>query len=155
MEEGYNHRPHSALNGQTPAERFQQDERRIRFASVEECREAFLWEESRRVDKAGCVKLMGKFYEVGVKLIGKTVDVRYDPFDFSLVEVWRNGKMIGTAALLVIQEYNDIVDEAPEIKPAPDGSRLLKVLEEKSRNRLKQRFGAISFRSLEGGDKDV
>ena len=122
VEEGYNHRPHSALNGQTPAERFQQDERRIRFASAEECREAFLWEESRRVDKAGCIKLMGRLYEVGVKLIGKTVDIRYDPFDLMLVEVWRNGKMKGTASPLVIKEYNDNSgDEAPEIKPAPDG----------------------------------
>jgi transposase InsO family protein len=156
VEEGYNHHPHSALNGQTPAERFQQDERRIRFAGVEECRDAFLWEESRRVDKAGCVKLIGKFYEVGVKLIGKTVDIRYDPFDLALVEVWRNGQMKGTASPLVIPEYNDnTADEAPEISPSPNGSRLLKVLDEKSKNRLKQRFGAISFRSLEGSDKNV
>jgi hypothetical protein len=42
-----------------------------------------------------------------------------------------------------------------ETKPAPNSSRLLKVLEEKSKNRLKQRFGAISFRSLEGGERDV
>ena len=156
VDEGYNHRPHSALNGQTPAERFQQDERRIHFASTEECRDAFLWEESRRVDKAGCVKLSGKLYEVGVKLIGKTVDIRFDPFDLALVEVWHNGKKKGTASPLVIPEYNEsTADEEPEINPSPNGSRLLKVLDEKSRNRLKQRFGAISFRSLEGGDKDV
>jgi transposase InsO family protein len=156
VEEGYNHHPHSALDGQTPAERFQQDERRIRFASPEECRQAFLWEESRRVDKAGCIKLSGTFYEVGINLIGKTVDIRFDPFDLSLVEVWRNGKMVGTAAPLVIKEFNDSQkDEVAETRPAPDGSRLLKVLEEKSRNRLKQRFGAISFRSLEGDDKGV
>ena len=156
VEEGYNHRPHSALNGKTPAERFQQDERRIRFASPEECREAFLWEESRRVDKAGCIKLSGTFYEVGVKLIGKTVDIRFDPFDLALVEVWHNGKKKGTASPLVIQEYNDhAVDEELEIGPSPNGSRLLKVLDEKNKNRLKQRFGAIPFRSLDGGDKDV
>ena len=146
VEEGYNHRPHSALDGKTPAERFQQDERRIRFASPEECRDAFLWEESRRVDKAGCIKLMGKFYEVGVKLIGKTVDIRYDPFDLALVEVWHNGKKKGTAALLVIPEYNEsTVDEEPEISLSPNGSRLLKVLDDKSKNRLKQRFGADLF----------
>jgi hypothetical protein len=93
---------------------------------------------------------------VGVKLIGKTVDVRFDPFDLSLVEVWRNGKMVGTASPLIIREFNDNQkDEAVETKPAPNGSRLLKVLEEKSKNRLKQRFGAISFRSLEGGERDV
>ena len=62
---------------------------------------------SRRVDKAGCIKLSGKFYEVGVKLIGKTVDIRFDPFDLALVEVWHNGKKKGTASPLVIQEYND------------------------------------------------
>ncbi len=156
VEEGYNHRPHSALDGKTPAQRFQEDERRIRFANVEECREAFLWEESRRVDKAGCIKLSGTLYEVGINLIGKTVDIRFDPFDLSLVEVWQNGKMAGTASPLVIKEFNDNAgEETPDVRPAPDGSRLLRVLEEKSKNRLRQRFGAISFRSLEGGDKDV
>jgi len=156
VEEGYNHRPHSALGGRGPAERFQQDERRIRFASIEECRQAFLWEESRRVDKAGCVKLKGRLYEVGLALIGKTVDIRYDPFDLDLVEVWQNGKMKGTASPLVIKEFSDSAgEEIPAGSPEPNGSRLLKVLEEKNKNRLRQRFGAISFRSLDGGDKNV
>ncbi|MDH7576869.1 MAG: hypothetical protein QHH75_03390 [Bacillota bacterium] len=64
--------------------------------------------------------------------------------------------MKGTAAPLVIKEFSDSAgEEIPAGSPTPDGSRLLKVLEEKSKNRLQRRFGAISFRSLDGGDKNV
>ena len=36
LEEGYNHKPHSAVNNQTPASVFAGDARKLRFASPEE-----------------------------------------------------------------------------------------------------------------------
>ena len=42
LEEGYNHKGHSALGQETPAARFAGDPRPIRFATAEELREAFL-----------------------------------------------------------------------------------------------------------------
>lgn len=98
------------------------------FVSLEECREAFLWEESRRVDKTGCIKLQGRFYEIGLEWVKKTVDLRFDPFDLETVEFWHNGQKQG----LVIQEYNDTAlkrEAVQETVTSSQGSRLLAVLE--------------------------
>lgn len=38
---------------------FAGDSRKLRFVAPEELRDAFLWEETRKVDKTGCVKLNG------------------------------------------------------------------------------------------------
>ncbi|WP_179393696.1 IS481 family transposase [Carboxydothermus ferrireducens] len=153
VEEGYNHHPHSSLENETPANRFQKDTRRLRFASLEECREAFLWEASRRVDKTGCIKLEGRFYEIGLEWIRKTVDLRYDPFDLESIEFWYNGQKQGLAKPLVIQEYNNIAfkNKKEQENKTPKTSRLLTVLEERSIERRRRKLGAIPFRQLEGG----
>lgn len=158
MEEGYNHHPHSALDNETPAYRFQKDPRRLRFASLEECREAFLWEESRRVDKTGCIKLQGRLYEIGLEWVKKTVDLRFDPFDLETIEFWHNGQKQGLARPLVIQEYNATAakhETVQETVTFSQGSRWLTVLEARSRARRQRKLGAIPFRHLEGGKEDV
>jgi putative transposase len=75
--------------------------------------EAFLWEETRKVDSTGCFKLRGIEYEAGVELIGKKVYVRYDPFDMSVVEVWHNGEQRKTATPLKVGEYCAKVEKTP------------------------------------------
>jgi len=81
IDEGYNNNPHSSLNGDTPMHTYQTNPKKVRFVTPEECRDAFLWEETRKVDSTGCFKLAGVEYEAGIAYIGKKVDVRYDPFD--------------------------------------------------------------------------
>ena len=153
LEEGYNHRPHSALApGETPAAIFAGDVKKLRFAATKELREAFLWEADRKVDKTGCFKLVGKLYDAGAELAGKSVEIRYDPFALDEVEIWRRGRKERTAKELVLNHPR----EAPAAKPAatPSGSRYLDVLEQKAKERRKNRLGAISFREL-GGDGRV
>ena len=153
LEEGYNHRPHSALDpNETPASTFASDAGRIRFASIGELRAVFLWEEDRKVDKTGCFKLEGKVYDAGPELAGKTVEVRYDPFALDEVEIWMNGKQACLARELVLNQPR----EAPEIKPpaSPGRSRYLDVLARKEKERRKRKLGAISFRDM-GGDGRV
>lgn len=43
VEEGYNHKPHAGLNGQTPAQTFANDPKPVRFITPEKLRDAFLW----------------------------------------------------------------------------------------------------------------
>ncbi len=153
LEEGYNHRPHSALApGGTPASAFAGDVKRLRFATTEELREAFLWEADRQADKTGCFKLEGRVYDAGPALAGKTVEARYDPFALDEVEVWLDGKKERTAKELVLNQPR----EAPAAKRAekPTGSRYLDVLEQKAKERRRKKLGAISFREL-GGDGRV
>jgi len=152
LEEGYNHKPHSALApDETPASAFAGDVKKLRFATTEELREAFLWEADRQVDKTGCFKLEGRVYDAGPELAGKVVEIRYDPFALEEVEIWREGKKDRTAKELVLNQPRP----APAAKPAekPSRSRYLDVLEEKAKERRKNKLGAISFRDLGGDDR--
>jgi hypothetical protein len=44
-------------------------------------------------------------YEAGVSFIRKKVDVRFDPFDLSVVEVWHSGVKQMQAKPLVVGEF--------------------------------------------------
>ena len=164
MDEGYTHDPHKALEvterdpgtgellskrGRTPYQAYAECPAKVRYISSIECRDAFLWEASRAVDKTGCVSLSGVTFDVGAALAGKRVDIRYDPFDISMVEVWHGGQFQRKAEWLSIPESLPKTGgprtdgDAP---PKPTHSRLLKVYREKNAQREKQRNGALSFR---------
>jgi putative transposase len=157
LEEGYNHKPHSAHKGLSPAIVFAEDSRKLRFATPEELWEAFLWEETRRVDKTGCVKLNGLVFDVGPELVGKHVDLRFDPFDMDEIEVWFNGGKVKTAKELDLSKRHPLlgpVQKKEEAKSSSKGSRYLKALQEKEKVRLRRIQGAVLFHKL-SGDGDV
>jgi len=163
MDEGYTHAPHAALKAErrnpntgellhkrerTPYQAYTEDPAKVRYVSSLECREAFLWEEQRTVDKTGCVKLAGMVFDVGVALMRRRVDLRYDPFDLSIIDVWHGGAFQRKAEVLYIEESvpkRECIPAAAARKPTH--SRLLRVYEEKNKNREKQRNGALDFRS--------
>ena len=167
LDEGYIHDPHDALKleerdpqtgellskrERTPYQAYTEDPAKIRYVTSLECRDAFLWEEQRVVDKSGCIKLAGVVFDVGVALIKRHVDVRYDPFDISVVEIWHEGKFQRKAEKLYMPEFAPPTTTVPTPSPQkPTYSRLLKVYEEKNRIREKQRNSALSFRSQKDG----
>ena len=153
LEEAYQHEGHEGIGKRTPMEAFQNDEKRIRFATPEECYDAFLHEETRTVDKAGCFSLHGVAYEAGVALARKKIDVRFDPFDLTVVEVWHGGAKHLDAKPLVIGEFTNT--GASSTAPTEIGrSRLLDVYAKEYANRRSNAVGILSF-STDGGDTDV
>ena len=163
MDEGYTHDTHDALlqeqrdphtgellhkRERTPYQAYTEDPAKVRYISSLECRDAFLWELERTVDKGGCVKLAGLVFDVGVALIRRRVDVRYDPFDLSVIEVWHEGKFQRKAEILDMPEFTPRLPSSPAVDTKkPTHSRLLRVYEEKNKVREKQRNGALDFRS--------
>jgi len=162
LDEGYIHAAHDALKleerdphtgeilskrERTPYQTYTEDPAKVKYISSLECCDAFLWEEQRTVDKSGCIKLAGVVFDVGVALIRRRVDVRYDPFDISVVEIWCEGKFQRKAEKLDIPEFVPKAEVNPPVPPSkPTHSRLLKVYEEKNKEREKQRNGALDFR---------
>ena len=57
--------------------------------------EAFLWEEHRRVTKTATVSLHGNSYEVDASLVGRKVELVFDPFDLTRIEVRLAGAPMG------------------------------------------------------------
>jgi hypothetical protein len=151
LEEGYQHKPHSGIDNDTPMGHYQKDCKKVSFASPEECYDAFLHEETRKVDKTGCVSLTGINFEAGVSLIGKKVDLRFDPFDLSVVEIWYQGKKSLTVKPLVIGEF---CGSAVREKQSTDigHSRLLKVYEKDYEKRQKRNMTVLSFSKKEGAE---
>lgn len=153
LDEGYNNSPHSGLKGDTPAHAYSADPKKVRFTTPEECRDAFLWEDTRKVDQSGCFKLSGIEYEAGVEYIGKKIDLRYDPFDRGLVEIWYSGERRNAVAPLSVGEFCGKIEKVSATVKATH-SRLLKVYEAENAKRQKK-TGALSFSSMKGGDGNV
>jgi putative transposase len=80
LEAEYHQTPHGGLNGQTPLDRFLDDQALIRPAPEQ----LELWlrmKVSRRVGRDRTVHLDGRLYEAPDGYAGETVDVLYDPYD--------------------------------------------------------------------------
>src|SRR2546423_6496280 len=59
--------------------------------------EAFLWEERRTVTKTATVSLHGNVYQVDELLVGRRVELVFDPFDLPTIAVRVAGVPAGTA----------------------------------------------------------
>lgn len=89
IESEYHQRPHRALNGQSPAQRFGERARHLRSADAHtDWQRLFLTRAKRRVRLDATVSLGGRPWEVPVHLRGRVVQLRYDPFQWQRVEVW-------------------------------------------------------------------
>jgi transposase InsO family protein len=153
LEEAYQHDGHSGIGNLTPMQCFQKDEKRVTFATPEECYAAFLHEETRMVDKSGCFKLQNITYEAGIAFARKKVDVHFDPFDLSVVEVWHGGAKQCVVKPLVIGEFTAAATKTPEKAATEIGrSRLLDVYAKENEKRLKNAVGVLTFNTQEGKD---
>jgi putative transposase len=80
--------------------------------------EAFLWEAQRTVTKTALVSLQGNTYQVDPLLVGRRVELVFDPFDLTTVAVRVRGVPAGTAIPHRIGRHSH-VKARPETPPAP------------------------------------
>ena len=91
------HRTVHSETGQTPLARWSAGWRRSPLPAPQALTEAFLWEEHRRVTKTATVSLHGNSYEVDPALVGRKVELVFDPFDLTRIEVRLAGAPMGLA----------------------------------------------------------
>ena len=159
LEECYQNKPHSALkNMLSPVAAYQQDRKALKFFDQEIVASAFLHCEERKVDKSGCISFEGRKYEVGLNLIGCTVDVVYDPADIEELTIEYDGYAPWKVKQLVI---GDRVGRRPKLpasmQPLPaESSRLLDAAMQKNLEREQRIAPAISYRTVyKEGRSDV
>lgn len=107
--------------------------------------EAFMYHESRKVDKGACMSFQGRRYETKPKLIEKTVEIAYDP---AVPEtITSEGLESFQAKPLKLGEYCDQRQPLPpQMKAAePETSRFLDALEKQHEETKKRHADAISF----------
>jgi len=103
VETVYHRRIHTET-GVTPLERFD-GLGAVKTASKELLAEAFLWAESRVVTKTALVSLHSNTYEVDPALVGRRVELIFDPFDLANIEVRHDGRSFGVATLHVTRRH--------------------------------------------------
>ena len=151
LSECYQLKPHSALkDGMSPHLAYQSDQTPLRLMSSEQLRTAFLHREERRVDKAGCISLKGKKYDVGYLALGKKVTITYDPKDMCEISVTLD-QDTWSAKELQIGKYCAPKPKIPEsLMPIQaKESRVLKAAAKKHKNRTEARKLAISYCAME------
>jgi transposase InsO family protein len=145
---------------QTPLERYQQGLSTVRMADPEILRKAFLWRETRKVHKDGCIELQGNRYEVDAHLAGRKLELRFDPFDLSNLEVFLEGIALGNAGVLYQEREKHIAVEhlvtQPAQPPKPKSSLdYLAALRAEYQTQLRQAAGPLQFTKLSPPQKEV
>ncbi len=152
----YHRRVHSET-AQTPLGRFEAAGVPV-LATPALLREAFLWSEARTVTKTATVSLHANQYEVDAALIGKKIELIFDPFDLTRIEVRYLNRPFGLAVPLVIGRRTHPRAEAqlPPPAPTPTGIDYLKLIAEKRDAELGgERIDFASFTHPDGdGDGD-
>jgi putative transposase len=116
VETVYHRRVHSET-GETPLARLLAGGSPT-LPSPEQLHEAFLWSETRMVTKVATVSLHGNVYEVDAALVGSKVEVVFDPFDLTSVEIRFHGRPMG-AGIPVVTRRHSHPQARPEAAPAP------------------------------------
>lgn len=136
----YHRRVHSET-GQTPLERWSAGDP-PRMPSQTQLREAFLWSEWRTVTKTATVNLHGNHYEVDTALVGRRVELVFDPFDLTQIEVRWQGRAMGVAVPHHIGRHVHHKTRPDETAPppAPTGIDYLHLVEAQHTAELAERL---------------
>ncbi len=83
-------------------------------------REAFRWSVIRRVTATASVSLAGNRYAVDPSLIGRRVELRFDPEDLTRLDVFWEGRPVGQAIPFIVGRHvHRQVPQAQPPAPAP------------------------------------
>lgn len=110
IETRYHARRHSTLK-MSPSESLEQAKRtgllKSRRLDSLTIHEAFLWREKRHVSSLAAVKIYGNLYEVDEALMGKTVELRFNPYDLKQILVYFEGIFRGEARPYQMKNFTD------------------------------------------------
>jgi putative transposase len=116
----YHHATHSET-GTTPMQRLTAGPPPA-VPGPELLREAFLWSETRTVTKTATVNLHSNLYEVDAALVGRKVELIFDPFDLAVIEVRWNNRPMGHAVPVRIGRHAHPHARPETPTPAPAGT---------------------------------
>ena len=129
-----------------------------RMASAAQLREAFLWSEWRTVTKTATVGLHANKYEVDAVLVGRKVELVFDPFDLTRIEVRWQGRSMGEAVPHVVGRHVHAKarpDEATPPPPVPTGIDYLHLVEQQHTTELAHRVQYAHLRAEPAPDQPV
>jgi putative transposase len=150
VEQVYHRRPHSETDV-APLARWSAGGP-FPLPSTDALAEAFLWAEQRTVSKTALVSLQGNSYQVDPALAGRRVELVFDPFDLTRIEVRLAGTPAGAALPHRITRHAHIKarPETPPAAPAAaTGINYARLLDDAHHAELAQR---VNYAALTGTD---
>ena len=110
-----------------------------------------MWSEFRTVTKTATVSLHGNIYQVDELLTGRKVELVFDPFDLTDIEVRYGGRSFGQAVAFTIGRHSHpkARPEQPGGDPPATGIDYLGLIGAAHDSMLAER---INYASLLGGD---
>ena len=152
VEQVYHRRVHRGT-GQSPMERWTSGPSALRAApDPDSLRQAFLWSAHRQVTKTRTVSLHGNTYEVDPWLVGRRVELRYDPSDLATITVFYNDEPQSHATPLEITAHVD--PKLREANPAEPGPATgISYLEALAQDHAASLRGGISYLDDDNNDE--
>jgi len=119
VEQVANRRVH-AETGERPIDRFERSGPH-RAGDPDKLRDAFRWSLTRKVSRTATVSLEANSYSVDPSLVGRRVELRYDPEDLSRIEVYFEGRAAGLASPFVVGRH--VHPQVPQAaRPEPEAT---------------------------------
>jgi hypothetical protein len=146
----YHTKVHSET-GQAPLERYRQaDTPSTRPVDPTELRQAFLHRDQRKVTKTATFSFKNNRYRVADYLRRQTIELRYDPFDLSRIEIWFQNTFIQLAELdhLVTTIHPDVEPDPTPVVPPDEGLDYLAMLRTERERLLREQLQGIQFTQL-------
>jgi len=114
--------------------------------------EAFLWEEHRTVTKTALVSLQGNTYQVDPLLVGRRVELVFDPFDLNTIAVRVRGVPAGTAIPHRIGRHSHLKarPETPPAPPTPTGIDYARLIHTAHQIQLGDPANGVNYAALAG-----
>ena len=146
------HRKLHSETGQSPLERFrQQSETSTRPVGPTTLRQAFLHRDQRKVTKTATISFQGNRYRTPDYLRGQSIELRYDPFDLSHLELWRQDTFLEMAQpdQLANPTHPDLKpDPQPAPPPAETGLDYLALLRCEHQRLIQAQLEGLHFSQL-------
>jgi putative transposase len=140
LEIKYQNKVHSQIKA-TPKEAFLKHKDRIRWASLEQIRNAFLYREKRKIHKDCTFQLAGNYYEVMPALAKQDVEVVFDPDNMEEVKVYLAGSFFQQARLLRVPPRRRKKDIATDTAPDTGIDYLSGLVEQHQHRQSEELFG--------------
>jgi transposase InsO family protein len=149
LEMVYHRHEHSETH-QTPWARFTAGLDQVRHADPETVRRAFLWREKRKVRRDATISLQGNRYQVDTRYAGRTLELRFDPFDLSQIELYLDGVSQGLATVMVQNRQRHLAvehlaTEPPEPPKPPSSLDYLAALRAEYHTQHQRELGPLQF----------
>ena len=112
-----------------------------------ELRQAFAHRDQRKVTKTATFDFKGNRYRVADYLRGRTIELRYDPFDLNHVEIWFQNTFLQVAELdrLVTTVHPDVEPDPVPVVPPDEGLDYLALLRAERERLLREKLQGIQF----------